>query len=735
MDAILDNDKHTQPGMGMDSQSMPSAKPKDGDDKNESSDAYQAECAFVKRWQECIRESKAHWEPDFQRMRENMEFVAGLQYHSQRKMDHNRYIANWTLRSINQKVATLYAKNPTVEAVKRKRLNYELWDGKIESLVEAAGHAMQSAQQMGFVPPEVVALMNDFQRGRTIEQVIDRVALTLEKLYQYEMDSQEPDFKTQAKQLVRRASVCGVGYIRVSFCRNYETNDLTQSETRQSVVERMLRAKRIMDQISEGKLDPTDPEIETLKNLVLSFSMAPDDTENVSVKERLVFDFPQATSIIPDKRCRNLRGFVGAHWIAEEFIYPLEFINAMFEKDIKPGGSLKHYSPDGKPMDQDALKDSGKDDPTSKPQVCLWQVSDLDTKTTFVICDGYKHFVMEPETVTPATKSFWTTFPLTFNDVETEAGCRASIFPPSDVQLMKSMQQEWNRTRQALRQQRKANAPKYMCPKGTLSEADKDKIENAEDNQVIELENLPPGSDPAKVIVPLQTAAIDPAVYDTKPLAEDALLVTGQQEANIGPAQPNVTATVGTIAEQSRQTVASSNIDDLDDCLSAVARCGGEMLLREMSRETVRRIVGDGSAWPEQGREDFLNQIELTIVASSSGRPNKAMEIANFERIAPLLLQAGANPQAIIREAIKRLDDRLDPTEFFPIPGLNGGGVVTPPPGMQPGGPPSNGRSGSPPGNRTRAASRGQQQMLPAGLPHAMLPGGAPMQRSTSNNK
>jgi len=686
--------------------------------------------ASVKRWCERIRAAKAKWEPDYKRMRKNMEFVFGLQWNGQQTLNEDRYRANFTIRNVNQKVATLYARNPQVVAQRRKRLDFELWDGKMETIMQAVGAALGAMQTMGAVPPEAMALLNDFQRGRMMQQLVDRVGQTLEAVYQYQCDSQEPDYKTQAKQFVRRVAVCGVAYIKVAFCRDYETKDLTQSETRQSVQERMLRAKLIFDKLQEGKIEETDAEVETLKSLIASVGVAPTDIEAVSVKERLIFDFPPATSVIPDDRCRNLKGFVGAHWIAEEFIYPLDYVNAMFETDIKPGGDLKTYSNEGKPMERN-LQDTGKDDPAKKPMVCLWQVYDLDTKSTFVVCDGEKDYVMEPEVLTPATKSFWVHFPLTFNDVESTPGCKASLFPPSDVDLIMSAQKEWNRTRQALREQRKANAPKYMCSKGTLSEADKDAIENAVDNQVVELENLPPGSDPGKVVVPLQVARIDPAVYDTKPLSEDALLTTGQQEANVGPAQPNVTATVGTIAEQSRMTVAASNVDDLDDCLSAVARCGGEMLLREMSTATVKQIAGPGAVWPEQGRESFLNQIELQIVASSSGRPNKAIELANFEKVAPLLIQAGANPQAIIREAIKRLDDRLDPTEFFPLPGMlpapmapqpGGGPPGTSPRGNAPTGP--RGSGGAPP--RQQRQQRGEGQMHPSGAaPPAALIGGA----------
>src|SRR5204863_474958 len=78
------------------------------------------------------------------------------------------------------------------------------------------------------------------------------------------------------------------------------------------------------------------------------------------------------------------------------------------------------------------------------------------------------------------------------------------------------------------------------------------------------------------VFVALPVVPIDERLYDTQPLETDMMLGAGMQQANLGPAQPNVTATVGTIAEQSRLDVASSNVDDLDTLLSQVAQASGE---------------------------------------------------------------------------------------------------------------------------------------------------------------
>jgi hypothetical protein len=200
-------------------------------------------------------------------------------------------------------------------------------------------------------------------------------------------------------------------------------------------------------------------------------------------------------------------------------------------------------------------------------------------------------------------------------------------------------------------------------------------LANAKPGQVIELQGIPPGSDVGKLLAPFVHSPVDPALYDTTPLQADMLFVIGTQEAT-QPASNKATATAASINEQSRQVTTGSNVDDLDDFLSNLAESSGQILLREVSAETVQRVVGPGALWPGPGQnEDYVNELYLDVVAASSGRPNKALEIANFTQIAPLMLQAGVNPQFLVREALKRLDDRLDPDEAYssgpsPVPAM-----------------------------------------------------------------
>jgi len=144
---------------------------------------------------------------------------------------------------------------------------------------------------------------------------------------------------------------------------------------------------------------------------------------------------------------------------------------------------------------------------------------------------------------------------------------------------------------------------------------------------------------------------------------EDLMRVVGSQEANIG-GTSNSTATEVSVSEASRQTALGSNVDDLDGFLSELCRSCGQLLLIMMDPETAKRMAGPGAMWPTMSSMEVSEELLLTIEAGSSGRPNKASDIANFERLAPTLIQIpGIDPTWLAKEAIRRMDDSLDLTE------------------------------------------------------------------------
>ena len=270
---------------------------------------------------------------------------------------------------------------------------------------------------------------------------------------------------------------------------------------------------------------------------------------------------------------------------------------------------------------------------------------------------AYQDFLMEPKRPPVQVETFWPIFSLQFNEMES----RDDLYPPSDIKLLMPMQNEYNRARQGLREHRRANRPKYAAPAGLLEPEDKAKLTEHPANAVIELQALASGQRVQDVIQPVSQIGIDPNLYEVSSLFDDVQLVVGQQEANFGQLS-KATATETSIAESSRMSALGAAVDELDGFLSDVVRAAGQVLLFEMSTDQVRRIVGPGAVWPEGASQlDVMEELYLKVEAGSTGKPNRAEELRNIERIMPFLLQIpGIDPKYLARELLRRLDDRMD---------------------------------------------------------------------------
>ncbi len=602
-------------------------------------------------WEKRVREAREYFEPVFRRMRRNIEFVYGLQRPGQKALDEDEYTANLILRILTQKCANLYAKDPKTEVRRARRLNYTVWDGRMETL-QAAVAAATRARAGGTRDLAAEAILNDFATGFEQERQMDRVAETLQIVDDYFIRTARPEYKEQMKQLIMRVLTCGVGYLRQTLVRT-PSSPLSTVETRHTTTDVAERAATLEKVIE----DPEDQRATALVSLYRGLGVS----DPFELPERIEFDFLPATSVIPDPKTRSLREFIGASWIAIEYNLPLFDVNAAFGLDIK-AADINSTDPG------DSRETTPKEPPKDNPDVTVWEIWDYESRTRCYILKGYDEFLLEPSPPEFPVSGFWPLIALTFNHTEVDPGTRASVFPPSDVDLLRPIQEEWNRVKSALREHREANAPRYVVQKGILTDENRTALQEAQPHQVIELE-LPLDKNPADILVPLRLAPITPDLYTTAPLSEDIFFISGFQEADLLSPRPRVTATVGTIAEQARQTVLTSNIDDLDAFLSRAARMRGELFIQGLTEETVRQIAGPGAAWPSvpEDRRELLKFLTLSVVAASSGRPNRALNIASLERLAPYLIQAGANPVGVIELLAKAYDETLDMNKLLPV--------------------------------------------------------------------
>lgn len=674
----------------------------------------QARIALIEEWSKRIQEAKTYWEERrFKKMRRDMRFARGDQWPDQ-AADDDRYIANVVQRQIAARTAAIFAKNPTAIARRRPRQDFAVWDESPVTLLHAKQAIEQSMAAGMPPPPEAMAVVQDVEQGARQRRLYDRMARTLEILFHYYLNEGVPRFKIQAKQLIRRVRTCSVGYVKLGFQRIMKPSPDTEAKIL-DISDRLAKMERLSHELQKNELQDNEAEMEELRLMLADLQAQP----MMLLREGLVFDFPKATSIIIDPGCTQLRGFVGARWIAQEFLFTPEKVAEIYGRDIKCG--CKDGQEGFTPHQINGKKARAG---SAKSLAAVYEIYDMDSQLKLTICVGHKEFMEEPASPDVFLEQFHPFFALTFNDVEDEE----DPYPPSDVEILRPMQMEINRAREAVREHRIGNRPAWVGAKGLFTETDKAKLGSHAAHEFLELDAIPATSDvdiktklQAKPVQP-----IDPATYETETVFTDILRTSGDQEANLG-GTSNSTATESSIAENSRMSSIQSNTDDLDEFLTDLARASGQIMLLNLNEQTVKQIAGPGAVWPTMNRMEVAQEIQLEIVAGSSGRPNRAMKVQTMERLMPLAFQTpGFNPTWALKKLLREMDDDIDMTDAIidGLPSIVAQNAMQKPNTGNPASEPTaqGGAGGAPPQPQTAPASAGASQ--PQTMGDNRAPGG-----------
>lgn len=639
----------------------------------------ESDTALVKRVLKRVKADKAHHAKAFVRMKRDM-FVASNG--REESWSAENYSANIAGRHVKQKTAALYAKNPRAVARRRETLDFAVWDETPDSLMMAFQTVQMAQQMMAQAVPQIdpmtgvplpppmppgfeqaQAMVADFQQGLERRTQIKKFGKTLEILFAQAVREQKPlDFKTAMKQVVRRACTTGVGYVELNFQR--------ETGPRPSVTEQLADARARLEHLrvlteraAEGEFDDTSAEAAELMRSIASLQAE----EEIVLREGLVFDYPLSTKVVPDLMCRSLVGFVGARHLTLEYLFTIDQVREMFP-EAKLEKDYTGYQADGKVVGDGSsanaviasMDDSGEEGQSAHSEglVCVYKHYDKGTGLVYFVAEGHSRFLREPAAPDVFVEDFWPVYALTFNEVESEK----DVFPLSDVALMLPMQNEYNRSRQGMREHRDAARPRWGYAKGRLDEEDAKKLQNARPFDVIGL-NIDAQTKLADILEPIPVPGVDPNLYGTDQFFTDIQFTVGSSEAQMGGIS-RATATESAIAANASKTSDSASIDDLDAFLSVIARAAGQILMKEMSPEKVTEIVGPGAVWPQMSLAEIAGEVYLEVEAGSSGKPNQAVEIDNFQKMAPFMMQTpGINPAWVAREVVRRLDDKADMVE------------------------------------------------------------------------
>lgn len=601
----------------------------DRDDMTESRESE------VRRLCKAVKDDLEYWEYAFKRMTKWRQFARGYQWPGTGKDDmadpDRQYVTNVTMRHIQQRTASIYAKNPRFRFKKAKRLLSKFWDGTGQQL-ELAMQGMQSGD------PAATMIVQDAMESRAKSQMHERVGETLSILYEYQVREQNQPTKKMMKKQVRAALTTGVAYIKQTFQRATELSP-TGHAAIASHMSRIAEIERLAADLEDGEFDEEAAEMEQLLQQVKAI----EEEQQIILREGLALDYPDSTNIIPDQNLTYLPGFVGCERVTEQYSLTPDQIKKIYGVDVSK--SHTQYQ-------------EQKDDKSPRPArkvARVWEIWDQSTGLVCTICDGFNDYLVEPHNPTTYTDRFFPWFVLAPNAMDDAD----DPFPPSDVELMMCQQMEINRSGEGLREHRYAARPGHVAARN-IPDSDAKSIEGRTAHQVITLQSLSPGERIGDLFQPFPTSPIDPNLYNDGPAFQGILRSVGTQEANLG-GTSGATATESTISESSRQSVLASTMDEFDDMLTEMARAGGQILFAEMSVQQVTEIVGPGATWPEQSREQIAKEVELEVVAGSSGLPNQAMQVQIAERLFPILMQfPNVDPEWALRYVLRIMDDGIE---------------------------------------------------------------------------
>ena len=133
--------------------------------KKKSPEPTERRKALVSDWVSRIKSAKGFHEKAFKQMKKDMD--AAINGFDDTEWNDKNYVANILQRHVQQRTASLYAKNPKATAKRRERMDYAIWD-RNEKTLAAAYEAQSMAEQNGLMPPaEASALIQDYTSGQT----------------------------------------------------------------------------------------------------------------------------------------------------------------------------------------------------------------------------------------------------------------------------------------------------------------------------------------------------------------------------------------------------------------------------------------------------------------------------------------------------------------------------------------------------------------------------------------
>lgn len=335
----------------------------------------------------------------------------------------------------------------------------------------------------------------------------------------------------------------------------------------------------------------------------------------------------------------------------------------------------------------------------------LWDKRDGLVKT---MVEGVKRWAIDPFPPPQASTRFYPYFGLALYMID---GRRV---PQSLSKRLAKLQDEYSACRSGQKLTRARNIPGTIFNKAAVTVESMTRLENSVHMENVGVDMTNPNAKLSDFIMSKPQANIDARMWDSSAIKSDMEVISGVQEALSQSVSTAKTATEAGIEQSGFQSRTGADRDEMEDVLTDFAQYTAQCSIQEVPEEWAKKIAGPLAFWPYgMDVEDVLHMCNVDIKAGSTGKPNQAAERQSWSIVLPQLQAAMAqyrqmilvDPEgakalkALMRETLKRLDDRLDIDEFMPEiaplvppalpggPGMPGAPGLPGPGGIQPSNP------------------------------------------------
>lgn len=603
---------------------------------------------LAKRWAKVIARARKHWEKVNKRIAHNRKKVAGFNW--ARDPDSQEFVdprANLIFSTAQATLPNIYARNPDVSVTGAWR------NGDVRLFCE------------------------------TLETVLSK-------------QMRRAKLKSRMKMSVLSALTEYFGVVKVTYQRDIRTDPIIRDRMNDAQ-DNLVQLEGLIQQLE----DPDNRNEAELKRRELEDSIRGLESKTeIVAAEGLVIDRVLFDNMIIDPDVVEFDDYENANWLAQAIPMQRGAAEALYKVDLKSAKAFKGARGtmgDDKP---EAVQPAGifggvgQAVPGSDEEtICILEIWDKRTQLVHTMADGCEFFCRESYAVEAVGQRWYPYFILPY------AVLPGQFVAPCLVDLTEKLQNEHNETRDKFAAHREINKPGWI---GDRESIDQRNVTRFKDSVLGEITLVDAGGRPLnQVIMPKQSIPVNPADYDTAPIRFDWEQVTGLQDAARSTIVQPKTATEASIMQQSLSGRTAEFRDKLEDLLLEMDEYAAQILLQELTPAQVERYTGPNDIeetidpmtgepmpvvkpsydWPQLNRDQIFDMVEINIIPGTTGAPDKAQSQEIWTRAFPVvqqlitqIMQCAAQGidysplEALLRETLKRFDDRIDVDQFLPKP-------------------------------------------------------------------